>query len=85
VSDSWAGQSFTLSADKNGTLTIRHKIFGSGVAVVSEKNYPVDKLSEYKIRFLIKTDKVTNEFTLLSNPSDEVQLLLNGYELKVEL
>ncbi len=85
VSDSWGGQSFTLSADKKGTLTIRHKIFGSGVAVVSEKNYPVEKLSENKIRFFIKTDKVTNEFTLLSNSSDEIKLLLNGYELKIEL
>jgi hypothetical protein len=85
VSDSWVGQSFTLDADKNRDLIIRHKIFGSGVAVVSEKMYPVEKLSESKIRFFIKTDKVTNEFTLLFNSSGGIQLLLNGYELKIEL
>jgi hypothetical protein len=82
VSDTWAGQSFTLTADENKSLSVSHKILGSGVAVVSEKKYPVEKSSEYKIRFFIETDKYKNEFILICSVSGELKIFVNDYELK---
>jgi hypothetical protein len=43
VFDGWTGQFFTLLKGSNGELAIRHRKFGSGIHITSEKIHKVTK------------------------------------------
>lgn len=83
VSNGWAGESFTFLKELGGLVIVRHKVFGSGVEVVSERDYPVTLKSDYQFKFSIKSEEQVCYFTLRLDANNEVNLFLNGYELKV--
>lgn len=79
VFDGWTGQSFTLLNGGNGSLQIRHRKFGSGIYIISEKQYAVTKEKPNTVGFQIES----SHFEVKIDESNNPKIFINGYELKV--
>lgn len=83
VSGKWAGQSFTLNYGEGDQLLINHKVYGSGVKIVSSTNYPIKFKNQSQVRFSIG-GRPDNDFILNIKDDKIVQLFVNGYEIKTD-
>jgi len=72
-----AGASITVIKTKE-RYWVCHKVFGSGVPVISAIKYPAKKHSQWQLWFAL--DKANN-FVLSVTESNELELRLNGYKL----
>ncbi len=78
VETGFAGASVTIGKDE-GNYLICHKVFGSGIPIISSTVYPASKQSDWQLRFRIKED---NNFILSVSAPGELKLSLNGYALQ---
>lgn len=85
IEDTFAGQSFTLKKEDNEFIMVR-KIFGSGRPIVAEIIYDVKFESDYQLTFSKSDDnsKLIEEFLLIVNEENALNLYLNGLKLKMK-
>jgi hypothetical protein len=80
IEDTWTGQSFTLKK-KEKDLIIVWKVFGSGVPIVSEKEYPVKIKSDWQFRFHTGSGENINNFQVSILDKGKVKVYLNGIRI----
>ena len=80
IEDTWAGQSFTLQ-EKNDKLSVIWKIFGSGVPVVSETEYPVTKKSDWQYVFHVPNGTSKNEIKVSIHDEKITKVYINNIRI----